>query len=61
MSQLKNLYYRYPELWNKLKDMEKDSHNTFKIGYTIEQLEKKFQREGENYSFDDYIEEVNRK
>ena len=42
LSQLKNLYENYPELWNKLKNMEKDSHNTFKIGYTIQQLEDRF-------------------
>ena len=42
LCQLKKLYFNYPELWNILKDMEKDSHNTFRINYTMEQLEKKF-------------------
>lgn len=47
MSQLKHLYKNYPELWNLLKEMEKDSRNTFKIGYTIKDLEEKFNQENE--------------
>lgn len=42
MSQLKYIYETYPNLWNELKVIEKDSPNTFKIKYTIEDLEKKF-------------------
>jgi hypothetical protein len=42
MSQLKYIYETYPNLWNELKLIEKDSPNTFKIGYTIKDLEKKF-------------------
>ena len=30
LSQLKYLYKTYPELWNQLKEMEKDSFNTFR-------------------------------
>ena len=45
LSQLKHLYKNYPKLWNILKDMEKDSRNTFKIGYTIKDLEEKFNLE----------------
>lgn len=44
LKQLKHLYKTYPELWQKLKDLEKDSHNTFRPDYTIKQLEEKFSR-----------------
>lgn len=44
-SQLKNLYLNYPDKWNKLKEMEKDSHNCFWGKHTIEELEKKFEEE----------------
>lgn len=40
--QLKWLYETHPELWNILKDMEKDSHITFKPNCTLEELENKF-------------------
>lgn len=45
ISQLRNLYRTYPELFNKLKDMEKDSHNTFRPNCTLEQLEERFKNE----------------
>ena len=63
LSQLKHLYKTYPDLWDELKRIEKDSHNTFKIGYTIEQLENKFNVENKlkfeaiegQMTIDDYI------
>lgn len=45
LSQLKYLYENYPTLWNELKTMQKDSFNSFKVNYTIEDLEKKFSKE----------------
>ena len=42
ISQLKFLYNTYPELWDILKGMEKDSHNTFKPNHTLAELEEKF-------------------
>lgn len=42
MSELKQLYKEYPELWNELKKIEKDSFNKFKRDYTLEDLERKF-------------------
>lgn len=42
LKQLNNLYINYPELWKKLKDLEKDSFNTFKPNKTLNDLEKKF-------------------
>lgn len=47
LSQLKNLYKNYPKLWDTLKDMEKDSHNTFRPNTTLEQLEERFKKEDE--------------
>lgn len=45
IGQVRNLYWRHPELFETLKAMEKDSHNTFKIGYTLEDLERRFLNE----------------
>lgn len=45
LSQLEFLYKEYPELWNILKEMEKDSHNTFKPNYSLIELEEKFKNE----------------
>lgn len=45
LKQLKNLYFNYPELWNELRKMEKDSHNTFKPNTTLEQLEERFRND----------------
>ena len=45
LSQLKNLYKNYPKLWDTLKDMEKDSHNTFRPNTTLIDLEERFEKE----------------
>ena len=44
LSQLQRLYEDYPKLWNILKKMEKDSHNTFKPNHTLDELEDKFKK-----------------
>lgn len=44
LKQLENLYKNYPELWNKLKEMQKDSFNTFKPNASIDDLEIKFKK-----------------
>ena len=43
LSQLKNLYNNYPKLWNILKEMEKDSRNTFRPNTTLAELEERFE------------------
>ena len=45
LSQIEYLYFNHKELWNELKKIEKDSHNTFRIGYTLKELEEKFEKE----------------
>lgn len=45
MKQLKWLYQTHRDLWDILKGMEKDSHNTFKPNYTLQQLEDKFKED----------------
>ena len=45
LSQLKWLYTEHRDLWNILREMEKDSFNTFKPNYTLEQLEERFEKE----------------
>ena len=48
ISQLKFLYKNYPDIWAILRDMEKDSHNTFKPYTTLALLEERFKKEGDN-------------
>ena len=47
LSQLRFLYKNYPDLWATLRDMEKDSHNTFKPNTTLALLEERFKKEGD--------------
>lgn len=42
LSQLKWLYDKHNDLWNILKEMEKDSRNTFRINATLSKLEERF-------------------
>lgn len=42
LTQLEWLYKEHNELWRELRKMEKDSFNTFKPNYTLEQLENRF-------------------
>lgn len=42
LKQLEFLYKNYPKLWSKLRDLEKDSFNTFKPRKTLEELEERF-------------------
>ena len=45
LSQLKWLYEEHNDLWNTLKDMEKDSVNTFKPNTTLKDLEERFEND----------------
>lgn len=45
LSQLKWLYKEHNDLWNILKEMEKDSFNTFKPNATLKDLEERFKEE----------------
>ena len=45
LSQLKWLYKEHNDLWNILKDMEKDSVNTFKPNVTLKDLEERFKND----------------
>ena len=45
LSQLKWLYQEHNDLWNILKDMEKDSLNTFKPNTTLKDLEERFKND----------------
>lgn len=42
IKQIEQLYNTYPELFNTLLEMEKDSHNTFKIDYSLSDLKVRF-------------------
>lgn len=48
LSELRSLYYKYPVLWRKLKEMENDSHNTFRKGCTLIELEERFKNENKD-------------
>ena len=56
LSQLKWLYKEHNDLWNILKDMEKDSFNTFKPNITLKDLEERFENELLNNLGDDDCE-----
>ena len=45
LSQLKWLYQEHNDLWNILRDMEKDSFNTFKPNTTLKDLEERFEND----------------
>ncbi len=45
LDELRVLYKDYPELWQKLKEMDKKSFNQFRKDYSVEQLEQKFKKE----------------
>lgn len=45
LSQLKWLYEEHNDLWNMLKEMEKDSFNTFKPNTTLKDLEERFEND----------------
>lgn len=45
LSQLKWLYHEHNDLWNILRDMEKDSFNTFKPNTTLKDLEERFKND----------------
>lgn len=40
--ELRLLFRYYPEIWNKLKQMDKKTKSKFKSNYTIEELDQKF-------------------
>jgi len=41
LQSLKTLYYHYPRLWEKLKQLEKESPQGFKPNFSLDQFEKK--------------------
>ena len=45
LSQLKWLYQEHYDLWNTLRDMEKDSFNTFRPNTTLKDLEERFKND----------------
>lgn len=42
IKEYKVLYQYYPELWQKLKEMDKKSYNQFRTDYSVQDLENKF-------------------
>ena len=46
VGELKRLYYDYPELWNKLAKLDRDSPVTFKPGKTLADFGRRFSLEG---------------
>ena len=47
LQELRNLRKHFPDLWNRLLDMEHRTWGTFKDRYTVDQLETRFQFEEE--------------
>jgi 3'-phosphoadenosine 5'-phosphosulfate sulfotransferase (PAPS reductase)/FAD synthetase len=42
LNELRNLYIYYPELWIKLKQMDKKSNNQFRLDWSLSDLELRF-------------------
>lgn len=42
IGELKTLYFEYPVLWNKLKELDKLSYRKFRSDYSVDELENKF-------------------
>ena len=51
VSELKILYTKHPDLWRRLKELDKKSPRSFKSSHTLTQLEQRFQREGHMKGF----------
>lgn len=47
LEELRNLRKFYPELWNELNEMDKQTWRKFRSDYSVEELEKRFQLEDE--------------
>jgi 3'-phosphoadenosine 5'-phosphosulfate sulfotransferase (PAPS reductase)/FAD synthetase len=45
ISELKTLYFDFPELWKKLETMDKKAWNKFRPSYSVEELKNKFETE----------------
>jgi 3'-phosphoadenosine 5'-phosphosulfate sulfotransferase (PAPS reductase)/FAD synthetase len=45
IGELRTLYNEYPELWDKMKEMDEKSYRKFRSNYTIDELEIKFEQE----------------
>lgn len=42
LKELKNLCLHFPDLWEKLKEMDRQSKNQFRLDYTLDELELRF-------------------
>lgn len=45
LKELKVLWSEYPELWSKLKEWDSKTYRKFRADYSVEELEKKFEKE----------------
>lgn len=45
LKELKSLYMHYPHLWSRLKYLQSKAFNRFRLDYTFEELEARFERE----------------
>lgn len=45
LSELRVLYNKYPNLWEKLKQMDNKSSNSYRIDYSLQELEEIFKKE----------------
>lgn len=47
LDDLRKLRKHFPKLWNELRIIDKNTWNKFKVDYTVEQLEMRFEFEEE--------------
>ena len=50
LGELRKLRHEFPELWQRLREMDARSYNTFRIDYNVKQLEHRFAQEDRQMS-----------
>ena len=45
LKELKILWTKYPELWQKMQELDKRTHSSFRLDYTLNEIEQRFMRE----------------
>ena len=45
LKELRVLYFKYPKLWAKIQELDKNNRKSFRGDYTLTQLEEKFKKE----------------
>ena len=50
LDELRVMYHKMPDIWEKLKDMDNRAYNQYRADYSVQDLEEKFKREDKEKS-----------